>query len=313
MVVLISCAGPTSSSTRSRPGPAVLGPRPRAPAGGRTPESSWRHVPDGHDGPSRRSPATEPRGRPGGLLRLPAGPTGRPQVPSAPTPTTRRRTCAGHAAGGAGAPAPDGRGPVHRLRPGRGGPALPVPGLLDFVVNGGWPRGRATTTPTWRPTGSTRPRRGPVGRRRLPGRRALAGALPGLGAPRPRRATGRWPVAGPAPPAGRARPCRRRLDVAARRSRRRGAADRGGRRGLRGEQRRGVPGRPAVRHRGHFHTPRPSRSPLSVVDTRFHLSRSPIEVGLPPRRGEHTEDVLGDLLGYPADRIATLREAGALR
>ena len=70
---------------------------------------------------------------------------------------------------------------------------------------------------------------------------------------------------------------------------------------------------PQLRHRGHFRElPHPERRCL-VEDTRFHLSRSPIEVGLPPRRGEHTDEVLGDLLGYPPDRIATLREAGALR
>ena len=70
---------------------------------------------------------------------------------------------------------------------------------------------------------------------------------------------------------------------------------------------------PQLRHRGHFRElSHPERRCL-VEDTRFHLSRSPLEVGLPPRRGQHTEEVLGDLLGYPTERIAALREAGALR
>ena len=70
---------------------------------------------------------------------------------------------------------------------------------------------------------------------------------------------------------------------------------------------------PQLRHRGHFRElPHPERRCL-VEDTRFHLSRSPVEVGLPPRRGQHTEQVLGDLLGYPPERIAALGEAGALR
>jgi formyl-CoA transferase len=70
---------------------------------------------------------------------------------------------------------------------------------------------------------------------------------------------------------------------------------------------------PQLRHRGHFRElSHPERRCL-VEDTRFRLSRSPLEVGLPPRRGEHTDEVLGDILGYPPERIAALREAGALR
>ena len=50
-----------------------------------------------------------------------------------------------------------------------------------------------------------------------------------------------------------------------------------------------------------------------VENTRFRLSRTPPQVGLPPRRGEHTDLVLADLLGYPASHIEGLRQAGALR
>ena len=35
------------------------------------------------------------------------------------------------------------------------------------------------------------------------------------------------------------------------------------------------------------------------------------EPGMAPTVGEHTDDVMGDVLGYDADRIAALREAGA--
>jgi formyl-CoA transferase len=50
-----------------------------------------------------------------------------------------------------------------------------------------------------------------------------------------------------------------------------------------------------------------------VESTRFRLSRTPPAVGLPPRVGEHTDEVLGTLLGYPPARIDELRAAGALR
>lgn len=43
------------------------------------------------------------------------------------------------------------------------------------------------------------------------------------------------------------------------------------------------------------------------VDGRMDFTPSP-----PPRLGEHTESVLKDLLGYPAERLAELREDGAI-
>ena len=35
-----------------------------------------------------------------------------------------------------------------------------------------------------------------------------------------------------------------------------------------------------------------------------------LEVTPPPRLGEHTDAVLGELLSYPAERVATLRRDG---
>lgn len=70
----------------------------------------------------------------------------------------------------------------------------------------------------------------------------------------------------------------------------------------------------AARH--HFVTieraDRPQR-PRLVERTRFRLSRTPAQVGAPPRQGQHTDEVLGQQLGYPAERIAELRRSGALR
>ena len=63
---------------------------------------------------------------------------------------------------------------------------------------------------------------------------------------------------------------------------------------------------PQLLHRGHFvHLEHPDRQCV-VEHTRFRLSRTPTVVGLPPQRGEHTEAVLGDLLGYSEEQIAAL-------
>lgn len=68
-----------------------------------------------------------------------------------------------------------------------------------------------------------------------------------------------------------------------------------------------------LQHRQHFlELAHPERRCI-VENTRFQLSRTPPRVGLPPRVGEHTDEVLADLLGYPQERIESLRCAGALR
>ncbi|MCC6436687.1 MAG: CoA transferase [Acidimicrobiales bacterium] len=70
---------------------------------------------------------------------------------------------------------------------------------------------------------------------------------------------------------------------------------------------------PQLQHRDHFlRLAHPDR-PCVVENTRFRLSRTPPEVGLPPRVGQHTEEILRDVLGYEPGRIEALGAAGALR
>jgi crotonobetainyl-CoA:carnitine CoA-transferase CaiB-like acyl-CoA transferase len=70
---------------------------------------------------------------------------------------------------------------------------------------------------------------------------------------------------------------------------------------------------PQLQHRSHFVALDHPERPCLVESTRFRLSRTPPVVGLPPSCGQHTEEVLGELLGYPPPRVAALRAAGALR
>lgn len=53
--------------------------------------------------------------------------------------------------------------------------------------------------------------------------------------------------------------------------------------------------------------------PCLVENTRFKLSRTPAQVGLPPRSGQHTDAILSGILGYPDGEISRLRNTGALR
>ncbi|MFN0026026.1 MAG: CaiB/BaiF CoA transferase family protein [Acidimicrobiales bacterium] len=53
--------------------------------------------------------------------------------------------------------------------------------------------------------------------------------------------------------------------------------------------------------------------PCLVENTRFRMSRTPPQVGLPPRSGQHTDQILTGILGYSQEQIATLRTANALR
>ena len=45
---------------------------------------------------------------------------------------------------------------------------------------------------------------------------------------------------------------------------------------------------------------------IAVSGDFWHFSRTPAVVGTTPNVGEHNEEVLGDLLGYSKDEIATL-------
>ena len=69
---------------------------------------------------------------------------------------------------------------------------------------------------------------------------------------------------------------------------------------------------PHLAERGHFVKIERSDGTRIVERTRFRLSRTPPTVGVPPFRGQHTDEVLGELLGYPHARIEDLRQAGAL-
>ena len=66
--------------------------------------------------------------------------------------------------------------------------------------------------------------------------------------------------------------------------------------------------------RGHFfRAPHAIHGDALLESTRYRLSRTPARVERAgPTLGEHTEYVLAELLGYDADRIESLRAAGAL-
>jgi formyl-CoA transferase len=57
--------------------------------------------------------------------------------------------------------------------------------------------------------------------------------------------------------------------------------------------------------------PHPERGDFLNVGCPIKLSDSPVEVERSPLLGEHTEEVLQEILGYEAEHIESLREAGA--
>jgi crotonobetainyl-CoA:carnitine CoA-transferase CaiB-like acyl-CoA transferase len=57
----------------------------------------------------------------------------------------------------------------------------------------------------------------------------------------------------------------------------------------------------------------PLRPNLKLVSSPMKLSETPVRTDMPPPMlGEHTDQVLREVLGYPAERIAALRDLGAL-
>lgn len=57
----------------------------------------------------------------------------------------------------------------------------------------------------------------------------------------------------------------------------------------------------------------PTAGDLRLLGSPYHFSATPaVPPAAPPRLGEHTDAVLADLLGYDPDRLARLREAGAI-
>ena len=71
---------------------------------------------------------------------------------------------------------------------------------------------------------------------------------------------------------------------------------------------------PQLAERGHFTRTDHAVHPGLVVEaSRFVLSRSaPSRYGPPPTLGEHTYEILRDLLGYDDDRIADIAATAAL-
>ncbi|MDO5693913.1 MAG: CaiB/BaiF CoA-transferase family protein [Pseudomonadota bacterium] len=71
---------------------------------------------------------------------------------------------------------------------------------------------------------------------------------------------------------------------------------------------------PQVRARGMVtHWRHPLRADLPLVASPIKLEKTPVRTDLPPPLlGQHTDEVLGTLLGLDAARIAALRDAGAI-
>ena len=59
--------------------------------------------------------------------------------------------------------------------------------------------------------------------------------------------------------------------------------------------------------------PDPVAGSMYVAGKMIKFSRTPMVVGSAPRVGEHTEDVLGGILGYPQDKIQALQDQAAVR
>jgi CoA:oxalate CoA-transferase len=71
---------------------------------------------------------------------------------------------------------------------------------------------------------------------------------------------------------------------------------------------------PQVKHRGMVVTvPHPGLGSVPTLGTPVKVDGAmDVDLGPPPRLGEHTDSVLRDLLGYSSDRIGALREKGAI-
>jgi crotonobetainyl-CoA:carnitine CoA-transferase CaiB-like acyl-CoA transferase len=71
---------------------------------------------------------------------------------------------------------------------------------------------------------------------------------------------------------------------------------------------------PQLLHRRHFRTfPHDAMGEVVIEGPRFTMSRTPPDVAFPgPMLGQHTMEVLTELLGYPEDRIVELLGSGAL-
>lgn len=67
----------------------------------------------------------------------------------------------------------------------------------------------------------------------------------------------------------------------------------------------------ALRNRGMIvDVPHPTRGSFKNVSCPMVLSDSPVEVKSPPLLGEHTEEILGEVMGYDKEQIEQLRSEG---
>jgi formyl-CoA transferase len=55
----------------------------------------------------------------------------------------------------------------------------------------------------------------------------------------------------------------------------------------------------------------PKRGKYLSVGNPIKLSDSPADVSRSPLLGEHTDEILGNVLGYSADEVAAIRASGA--
>jgi crotonobetainyl-CoA:carnitine CoA-transferase CaiB-like acyl-CoA transferase len=71
---------------------------------------------------------------------------------------------------------------------------------------------------------------------------------------------------------------------------------------------------PQVVERGlRFDLPHPAAGSVPQVANPMRFSRTPIEYGLaPPVLGQHTQEVLGEVLGMTAEEVAALKDRGVV-
>ncbi len=71
---------------------------------------------------------------------------------------------------------------------------------------------------------------------------------------------------------------------------------------------------PQLAHRSHFvEIPHPAHEKTTIEASRFRLSRTPARVpDGAPTFGAHNREILEEILGYDAERIAALESSGAL-
>jgi succinate--hydroxymethylglutarate CoA-transferase len=56
----------------------------------------------------------------------------------------------------------------------------------------------------------------------------------------------------------------------------------------------------------------PSGSPMKLLGTPLKFQRAREEIGPPPTLGQHTQEILRDLLGYGDEAVQSLRREGAI-